>query len=185
MLPSFLRCWDQWWLLSFAKPTWVNMCMINGAIIVHRETINVMLHAVGCPLTRPTSNASQKSCSSVCPGFRWGTKENIVIIYWGTNLKLVFFFLSFFTSSQKAMSCALNRGVRQLSSSVPLMSHAPCSDASGEVPCSILLARYSFLIYIVWIQLASCRIHMWTHVWINFFVVSNGAIFQAVSADTT
>lgn len=71
------------------------MCMINEAIIVHRETINVMLHTVGCPLTRPTSNASQKNRSSVCPGFSLGTKENILIIYSGTDLKVIFFFLSF------------------------------------------------------------------------------------------
>lgn len=150
MLPSFFRHWDQWWLLSFAKPTWVNMCMINGAIIVHGETINVLLHTVGCPLTRPTSNASQKSCTSVCPGFRWGTKGNILIVYSGTNLKVVFFFFSFFPSSQQAMNSALNSGVRQLSSSVPLVNHAPCFalwERAGCLRRSALFSTLSTFIY--------------------------------------
>lgn len=168
-----LQAWDQWWLLSFAKPAWVIVCMINGTIIVFRETINVLLCSVGCSLTRPTSNASQKRCCSVCPGFRWGTKGNILIVYSGTNLKVVFFFLSFFPSSQQAVNSALNSGVRQLSSSVPLVNHGPSLPCGSklnvwEVPCSILLAHYSFLIYILWIQLASCGIHTWTHVGINF-----------------
>lgn len=102
MLPSFFRHWDQWWLLSFAKPTWVNMCMINGAAIAHRETIKVLLHTVGCPLARPTSNASQKSCSRVCPGFRWGTKGNILIVIQALIWKLYFsFFLSFLPASRQ------------------------------------------------------------------------------------
>lgn len=71
------------------------MCVINGAVIVHRETINFLLHMVWCPLTCPTNNAKQKSCNRVYAGFRLCTKESIVIIYSDTNLKVVFFFLSF------------------------------------------------------------------------------------------
>lgn len=71
------------------------MCMINGAIIVHRETINLLLHMVWCPLTCPTNNAKQRSCNRVFAGFRLCTKESILIIYSDTNLKVVFFFPSF------------------------------------------------------------------------------------------
>lgn len=70
--------------------------MINGAIIVHRETINLLLHMVLCPLTCPINNANQKSCNRVYTGFRLCTKESNIYfnIYSDTNLNEAFFFLS-------------------------------------------------------------------------------------------
>lgn len=77
------------------------MCMINGTIIVHRETVNLLLHMVWCPLTCPTNNAKQRSCNRVFAGFRLCTKESILIIYSDTNLKVVFFFPSFQLASNE------------------------------------------------------------------------------------
>lgn len=137
MLPSFFRHWDQWSFLSFAKPTWVNLCMINGAIIVHRQTINVLLHMVGCPLTRPSSNASQKSCSSTCTGFRESTTENILIIYSGINLKVVFLFLSLQPAGSELCS--------ELSSSLSWVNQAPCSALQEWAGCLRSTALFSTL----------------------------------------
>lgn len=62
--------------------------MINGAIIVHRETINLLLHMVWCPLTCPADNADQKSCNRVWRGLSLCAKERILIICAHADLKV-------------------------------------------------------------------------------------------------
>lgn len=143
------------------------MCMINGAIIVHRETINWLLHMVWCPLTCPTNNAKQRSCNRVYAGFRWCTKERILIIYSDTNAKVVFFLLSFQPASNELFLCPVRSG----SSRPPHRRGVALCSARGEgaesLCCkrggtrgktpqsySILLPHYYFLIYVLLIQLA-------------------------------
>lgn len=65
---------------------------------------------VWCPLTCPTNNAKQRSCNRVYAGFRWCTKERILIIYSDTSAKVVFFLLSFQPASNALFLCPVRSG---------------------------------------------------------------------------